>query len=88
MALFTMTYGTMPMREQFDQACSTPDDEGRTVSSDGFGFGNDERLGTCRLSQDELWDEILEAYVDYSVSDEAHGSWLSSVLGSLDIEWV
>lgn len=91
----TLTYGHMPTREQFDQACAKVDeDTGRSVALDGFGFGRDPRLGTTRLTQDELWDELCKAHgewyapnADPEAQDKA-GEWCSSVLYCLGIEWV
>ncbi len=91
MARRTMTYGVMPSREEFDAACLEHDPEDppeACVANLGFRFGNDPRMGDAHLTQDELWDALLEAYVDFSVVDEAVGDWLSSVLGQLGFEWV
>jgi hypothetical protein len=93
----SMTFGTMPAREQFDAACAAVDeDDGRSVEQDGFGFGNDPRLGTCRLTADELWGELQKAHAEFECRDgaddpaktDAVGDWISSVLSCLGIEWV
>lgn len=86
----TMTWGVMPSREEFDEAWDAQCDE-------RFAFGNDPRLGTCALSQDELWEELLKAHaesqaVDGSSDDggapERAGDWCSAVLYCLGFEWV
>ena len=84
----TMTFGVMPTEEQFDQACQMVDDEGRSVAEHGFGFGNDPRVGTDRLTQGELWKECQRAFEEYSQGSDPAGDWLSSVLGCLGFEWV
>lgn len=93
--MLTMTYGTMPTREQFDEGF----DEAVVNASSGdmanglFSFGNDPRVGTCRLNQEQLWEELNQAYIDYrATSDEQEeeeaGNWISCVLSCLGIEWV
>jgi hypothetical protein len=94
MAIRSMTYGVMPSREEFDEACSLVDpDNGRSVDGDGFRFGNDPRVGDCTLSSDELWDELVKAHGEYESDGESPlgdraGDWCSSVLGCLGFEWV
>jgi len=97
MRLITKTYGIMPIREEFDWLWEAVDaNEG---FRDGkFHFGNDPRLGTCALTQNELWDELQKAYDEFddgTSSDnfetskaEQTGDWLSSVLGCLGLEWI
>ena len=93
MAEYTKTYGTMPTREEFDQCWDARmAEEG---ASDGFHFGNDKRLGTCTLSQDELWEELQKAHREWNGAldhndDSEHvlGDWISCVLGVLGFEWV
>lgn len=52
MARRTMTFGTMPSKEEFDEACASKDpDSGRSVDEDGFSFGDDPRMGTDNLSR-------------------------------------
>ena len=89
MADLTLTFGVMPTREQYDAQCALVDpDNGRSVDDDGFGFGNDKRMGTDRLTSAELWAELVKAQAEHEAGDEAAGDWCSSVLGCLGIEWV
>ena len=93
-----MTFGTMPSREELDAACAEEgEDDGRSVDNHGFHFGNDPRLGTVRLSSDELWTELQKARAEYDAVDgssddggapERAGDWCSAVLGQLGFEWV
>ena len=53
-----------------------------------FSFGNDPRVGTCALSRQELWDELRSAWADHEAGAEEAGDWVSTVLGSLGLEWV
>lgn len=89
----TLTYGNLPTPDQYEQAYAD------VVGTDElFSFGNDKRLGNSRLNMYELWDEIVRAHREYSdmvanewldgKDPEVLGSWLSSVLGCLNIEWV
>lgn len=87
----TMTYGTMPTREQFDAGCLLVDDGDppeACVLHQGFRFGNDGRLGDAHLTADELWKELWVAKEEYDVGHQSSGDWLSDVLGCLGIEWV
>jgi len=57
--LFSMTFGKMPTREQFVYCWW------KTFENDDdpfFSFTNDKRLGTCKLTLDELWNELHYAY--------------------------
>ena len=101
---YSMTFGQMPTREQYDAAwedmCASSADPAEFDNL--FRFGNDKRVGTCALTPDELWDELQlasEKYEKLLGSDELAeagfsedyeelGSWLSSVLGCLGIEWI
>lgn len=78
--LYSMTYGVMPSREQFDEAWDK-------AGIDKFRFGNDPRLGNDALSQDELWDE-LNLVLDEENHSDNEGSWVGDVLYALGIEWV
>lgn len=94
-----MTFGVMPSREQYDAGYDHALSEGNV---DGrFHFGNDPRMGTDSLSREELWKELQKAHAEYEsdcpdgepvaefeASREAAGDWMSSVLYSLDIEWI
>jgi hypothetical protein len=96
MVIFSMTYGQMPTRDQFARAWDKTVERERAEGNAGgvqtgtFGFGRDPRLGTCRLSRDELWAEINKAYKEASEEGgyDRAGSWISSVLYCLGIEWV
>lgn len=79
----TMTYGTMPTQEQFE--CGWDRAE---ISDKGFGFVNDARVGTVRLSQSQLWEEFQKAFKEYEEGNEVSGDWCSLVMFCLDIEWV
>ncbi len=90
MALFTMTYGEMPTREQFDQAWDAQ-------GIDKFTFGNDPIMGNDSLTRDELWDKLQWVWNEYAdklggmgLGDdpEKQGSWLADVLSCLGVEWV
>jgi hypothetical protein len=98
MRLMTKTHGIMPTREEFDWLWEAVDaNEG---FRDGkFHFGNDPRLGTCALTQNELWNALQKAHHEvcaaYAESEAEFGEpaeqtddWLSSVLGCLGLEWI
>jgi hypothetical protein len=97
--MITMTYGTMPTREDFDFALV------RENCESGFRFGNDPRVGTCTLTPNELWDELNKALTQYDQGDDDKptedyydqdeydrageaGRWCASVLETLGFEWV
>lgn len=96
----SMTFGTMPSREDFDAACADHDPEDppeACVANLGFRFGNDPRLGNDTLTPDELWKELQKAFAEYQAVDgssddggapERAGDWCSSVLGQLGFEWI
>lgn len=85
----TLTYGQLPSREDFTEAFRAQCPDG------GYEFKNDERVGSCSLSEGALWGKIVEAHRmfedDHNVtceqSDQA-GEWCSAVLFSLEFEWV
>lgn len=96
--MITMTYGTMPSRENFDFALI------RENAESGYKFNNDSRVGTCVLTADQLWKELQEALFQYNQGDnwlstidydkddfelaEVAGNWCSCVLETLGFEWV
>lgn len=81
--LFTRTFGILPTRKEYDLCWKKSGPAGK------FAFGNDPRIGTCELTQDELWEEILRAHKDWSeCSNEDAGNFLSCVLNVLGFEWV
>lgn len=92
----SMTFGTMPSREEFDAACGEhdPDDPPEAcVANLGFSFGNDKRVGSVTLTPDELWEELQKARAEWdadgeSPAGERAGDWCSSVLGQLGFEWI
>ena len=96
MRLMTKTHGVMPTREEFEWLWETTDANGEL--RDGvFHIGNDKRMGTCALTQDQLWNELQKAYhevcIEYAEPEdlsqaEQTDDWISSVLGCLGLEWV
>ncbi len=62
-----------------------------------YHFHNDDRMGTCTLIRDELWDEIKTVHNEMIEIEEASHfdsrqylkryEWLKSVLLSLGINW-
>jgi|HubBroStandDraft_6_1064221.scaffolds.fasta_scaffold289991_3 hypothetical protein len=83
----SMNYGEMPSREEYDLAWE------QAVDRNKFRFGNDKRIGDDALSQDELWDELQKAHLEFKAARnpteiDTVGDWLSSVLYCLGIEWV
>jgi hypothetical protein len=78
----TFTFGTLPTFEDF----STRFDE---MCNETFQFTNDKYVGTCKLNVYELWEQLQIMHADWSetCNDEV-GSWCSSVLGCLGIEWI
>lgn len=83
----SMTYGTLPTREEFDAAFE------EKCPSGLFAFGNDPRVGTCKLNCSGLWDELNEAILgDFDSQNpklvEESGDWASLVLYSLGFEWI
>jgi hypothetical protein len=87
-----MSYGIMPTKEQFDSCWDKVDAE-EGFRGDKFHFGNDPRIGTDALSQEELWKELNIAFSEYQEQDDIDemnevGDWISSVLYCLDIEWI
>lgn len=75
-----LSYGMLPEKsvycDRFEAFC--PDG--------GFSFGNDKRVGTCTLSCEELWREIVKAMS--GLQDDDAWDWTSCVLDSLNIEWI
>jgi len=64
---------------------------------DKYCFVNDDRMGTCILNRDQLWNEILTIYNEMIEIEAApyfdsrlfihRYEWLKKVLGSLGINW-
>ncbi len=80
----SMTYGILPAYWEYSSKYLAEIGDG-----EGFRFGNDKRVGTCTLTCDELWTELVKAHGEFSeTGDEAAGDWCSSVLGLLKIEWI
>lgn len=85
-----MTYGEMPGVLVYDLAYET------VIGDEPFEFRNDKRVGTCHLTQSELWKELQKAHREYSeelagdgsMDPERIGSWIADVLGCLGFEWV
>ena len=76
MSGLSLTFGEMPSREQFDAAWDETAAREREESPGGlgvrtgtFGFGRDPRMGDCRLTRDELWDELVKAHGEYVQED-------------------
>jgi hypothetical protein len=86
--VLSATWGTRLTREVFDAGFAL------NVGSGPFLFGNDARLGTCKLTADELWHEVQRALREYETTDanpfgeRGVGSWLSDVVGCLGVEWI
>lgn len=94
--MHSMTYGELPTEEQYDAAWDRLLEEGE-LRGDVFHFGNDPRMGTCALTQSELWKEIQRVKEEYESKltgddceedPEVCGGWLSNVLFCLGFEWV
>lgn len=95
----SMTYGTLPSREEYEVAFAALPDTATNAEGHGvFVFFNDPRVGHCGLTESELWAELVKAHTEY-LSDvgreidswtkqEAAGQWCSNVLGILGWEWV
>lgn len=90
--LYRLNYGDMPTREQFDTAW----DKTFQFAGEMFAFGNDKRVGTCKLTREQVWDELNEAHSEWK-NDGSQitngyagdaGDWCSCVLGVLGIEWI
>lgn len=85
----TLTYGQLPDREDFSKAFRQECPDG------GYEFENDERVGTCRLSEHALWSKVLEVHrmfeddvtISCQQADDA-GVWCAAVLSPLGFEWV
>lgn len=62
----TLTYGTLPSREEFEAAWEAhdPPAHGR------FAFYNDPRVGTCELTCSELWAELVNARREWELGGE------------------
>lgn len=67
--MISMTFGVMPTREQFDSAMVRLNAR-REFNAPGYKFRNDQRVGTCVLSSDELWDELQKALTQYEQGDD------------------
>jgi len=97
--MITMTFGTMPSREQFDSQYA------KKMGTFGYRFHNDSRVGTCEMSQDQLWNELQKALDQYNQGDDHKpdqdhenwdelcrandaGTWCSCVLETLGFKWV
>lgn len=82
MAMFTISGGTLPTREEFDQAWDKQDDDGE-LRGGFFHFGNDKCVGTCAMNSSELWAELEKASKEYT---EKAQDWINAVLFCFDIE--
>ena len=76
--LYKYTYGTLPTKEEFYDACKGNDLKEAK-------FFNDERVGTDTLTLEELWDELNKAEHE---GTEKSLDWCSYVLSVISIEWV
>lgn len=96
-----MTYGTLPTREEFDGAFVRACSWGIPRRALTYAFTNDPRVGTCELTAEEVWRELMEARGEWQgwirattgqamTEDQADasGQWCSDVLGVLGFEWV
>lgn len=83
-----LTFGILPTQGQFDSQWGKEDEKGGFAQDGKFHFGQDRRVGTCELSQGELWEELQKAVAEHEVGSEEAGDWCSAVLGCLSIEWV
>lgn len=83
-----LTYGILPDEQDFFVACNHIDDDGTSVSEDGFSFGDCSRLGDTVLDELELWDELQLANQEFHDGIDEAGEWCSAVLTSLGFEWV
>lgn len=78
----SMTYGVLLSKEDFEKAFE------RLVGDETFiRFSNDKRVGNCRLTCEELWNELDAATGESECSEESL-DWASCVLYTLDFEWV
>lgn len=75
----TLTYGQLPTNVSFYEAFDAECPDGK------FAFGNDKRVGTDKLSADQLWNELSDAVEEGT--DESL-EWASCVLSALSFEWV
>lgn len=76
--MITMTYGTMPTHEQFDSQYT------KKMGSFGYRFHNDSRVGTCELSQDQLWDELQEALTQWEQGDPPQDKPVTDYINELE----
>jgi len=77
--LVRMTYGEMPSRELFDKHFDS-------VCPSGYcRIENDKRLGSVKLTADELWEQCELAILG---GTDRNLDWISSVLSCLRFEWV
>lgn len=82
--LYSMTYGIMPTRDQFEDGWHAKREAG-ALAGNHFYFGQDSRVGTCMLNEFEVW-EYLEKALDENTPESLE--WIASVLRYLDIDWV
>ena len=90
----SMTYGTLPTFNDYEAAFDRECEDGE------FSFGNDSRVGTCRLSKHKLWDELQKAvkesetfWEDFDPSSgnpdgDDSANWAGTVLNVLGFEWI
>ena len=78
----SITYGKLPTRQAFQKAFHKECPSGR------FAFRNDPYVGTDKLSESQLWDEMKSAVKAWRQGDEEIGDWASCVLSVLGFEWV
>lgn len=77
----SMTYGTLPSREEFNAAYGDLDKF--------FSFRNDSRVGTCSMDGDKLWAELEKARKEWWDGQmDRSGDWCSDVLSVLGFEWI
>ena len=81
---YSFTYGVLPTRDQFQRCWNLEVGEGKET----FAFGNDPRVGTCKLTEDQVWEELVKAEQEWSQGDDEAGDWCWCVLSVLGVEWV
>lgn len=82
---YTFTYGHLPTRDQFHHCWTL---EVTDEECDRFAFRNDPRVGSCKLTEDQVWKELVKAEQEWAEGNDEAGEWCSSVLSVLGVEWV
>lgn len=80
----TLTYGELPSPDVFEQCWM-----GDLGPERPYVIKNCDRVGNHTYdTAEELYDDLLQARIDWLAGDESAGDWASAVLSTFGVEWV